>query len=62
MKDQKDRAKEAAYHFSLASGGNLPGFEEATRALFANDSLRFQALLGAWPGDVRDHALHLAAY
>ena len=38
----------------------LPGFEEATRALFANDRTRFEELIAGWPGDVRDHAVRLA--
>jgi hypothetical protein len=54
------QAQERAYHFMLAIAGDLPGFEEATRALFADDRPRLQALIGAWPADVRDHALHLA--
>ena len=44
----------------LAIGGDLPGFEEATRALFANQPLRLRELLAAWPPDVSEHALRLA--
>jgi hypothetical protein len=53
-------AQERAYHFMLAIAGNLPGYEEATRALFANDRPRFGNLVASWPSDVRDHALKLA--
>ena len=42
-------------------GGDLPGYEEALRALFAGKREAFEALLVSWPGDIRDHALHLAA-
>jgi len=59
-KDRIRQAQERAYHFMLAIAGDLPGFEEATRALFANDRPRLEELIGAWPGDVRDHALQLA--
>jgi hypothetical protein len=59
-KDKQRRAHERAYHFMQAIAGDLPGFEEATRALFANDPARFRDLLAAWPGDVRDHAMRLA--
>ena len=34
--DRVRAAQEAAYRFMSAVGGNLPGFEEATRALFAH--------------------------
>ncbi len=43
-----------------AMAGNLPGFEEAARALFANDRQRLNELMAAWPIDVRDHAIKLA--
>jgi hypothetical protein len=43
-----------------AMAGNEPNFEEASRALFANDRKRFGELVGAWPADVRDHAAKLA--
>jgi hypothetical protein len=41
--------------------GNLPGFEEAARALFAEDTERFDEQVKSWPVDVRDHARQLAA-
>jgi hypothetical protein len=58
--DQLRQRQEAAYHFMLAMAGNEPNFEEASRALFANDRPRFGELVGAWPADVRDHAAKLA--
>src|SRR3954468_17816734 len=36
-KDRARRAREATYRFMSAMAGNLPGFEEASRALFAGD-------------------------
>jgi uncharacterized protein len=58
--DRKRAAQEAAYRFMSAIGGDLPGFEEASRALFAYDRRRFGDLLAGWPEDVRDHAIKLA--
>jgi uncharacterized protein len=59
-KDRIRRAQEAAYRFMSAMAGNKPHFEEATRALFAPDPVRFKALIAGWPVDVRDHAAKLA--
>ncbi len=53
-------AQEAAYRFMHALAGNLPGYEDATRALFAGDDARFEDALAQWPEDVRDHASLLA--
>jgi hypothetical protein len=54
------RAQEAAYRFMSAMGGNKPHYEDAIRALYANDPARFEKLIAAWPADVRDHAWSLA--
>ena len=59
-RDRVRGAQEAAYRFMSAIAGNLPGFEEATRALFAYDRRRFTELIAAWPEDVRDYAIRLA--
>ncbi len=58
--DRRRAARDAAYRFASALAGDLPGFEEAARALFADDRERFRALVAAWPEDVRDHAVALA--
>jgi hypothetical protein len=42
-----------------AVAGNLPGFEEATRALFAGDPGRFAGQIRDWPADVRTHLARL---
>lgn len=52
--------QEAAYRFLSVLAGNLPGFEEAARALFANDRARFSEHTAAWPADVCIHAARLA--
>lgn len=59
-KEQVRRAHERAYQFMVTLGGDLPGFEEASRALFANDLLKLKTLLSPWPRDVGDHVLRLA--
>lgn len=57
---QRRMAQEAAYQFMLAMAGDLPGYEEATRALFAGDLERLGQQLQPWPEDIRAHALRLA--
>ena len=59
-RDRIRAAQEAAYRFMTAVAGNLPGYEEATRALFAYDRRRFGELIAKWPEDVRDYAIQLA--
>jgi uncharacterized protein len=54
------RAQEAAYRFMSAMGGNKPHYEDAIRALYANDPARFEKLIAAWPADMREHTLMLA--
>ncbi|MEX8515858.1 DUF2239 family protein [Leptothrix ochracea] len=57
--DQMRQARDAAYRFMHAIAGNESGFEEASRALFADDRARLQACLAPWPADVREHTLNL---
>ncbi|WP_341991717.1 DUF2239 family protein [Azorhizobium sp. AG788] len=56
---QARAAREAAYAFMSALAGNLPEFEEASRALFAADRAGLEARMAAWPQDVRAYALRL---
>jgi hypothetical protein len=60
-RDRVRRAQDAAYRFMSAIAGDKPHYEEAIRALFADEAARFEDLIAAWPADVRDHALALAA-
>lgn len=60
-RDRRRRAQEATYRFISAMAGNEPGFEEATRALFAGNQPRFAELVEAWPIDLRNHAKKLAS-
>ena len=59
QRENRRAAQERTYHFMSAIAGDLPGFEEASRALFADDPLRFSELIKKWPADVRDHAIAL---
>ncbi len=43
----------AAYKFMSAIGGDLPSFEEASRALFAGDFAKFGTCIAAWPSDIQ---------
>ena len=59
-KDRSREAKERTYHFMSAIAGDLPGYEEAIRALFGDDRTKFTDMIENWPTDVRDHATRLA--
>ena len=58
--DIKREARDSAYRFMHELAGDEPGFEEASRALFAGDAARFGELVAPWPAGVRDHLLELA--
>ncbi|MGO8671899.1 MAG: DUF2239 family protein [Capsulimonadaceae bacterium] len=60
-RDRKREALESTYRFLQATSGDRPGFEEATRALFAGNLDRFAAMIDGWPHDIREHATNLAA-
>ncbi len=57
---QRRAAHEAAYKFMASIAGDLPGFEEATRALFADNAQSFSEQVSGWPDDVRTYATKLA--
>ena len=59
-RDRLHAARDAAYHFMSTMAGNLANFEEASRALFADDRRRFTGLIADWPVDIRDHIVKLA--
>lgn len=54
------RAQESAYRFMSAIAGNETGYEEALRALYAGDAVRFADFTSGWPVDIREHARVLA--
>ncbi len=53
------RAWDAASRAMSAIAGDLPGYEEACRALYAGDADRFGALIARWPEDVRGYLTRL---
>jgi hypothetical protein len=59
-RDRQRAVRDAAYHFMSTMGGNLANFEEASRALFADDRRRFAGLIADWPMDIRNHIVKLA--
>ncbi|WP_026083055.1 DUF2239 family protein [Pseudomonas tolaasii] len=59
-RDQMRVAQEASYRFMSAIGGDLPGFEDATRALFARDSADFSYRIAQWPIDVQTYLAWLS--
>jgi hypothetical protein len=53
-------AQDRCYRFMIATLGGAHDFEEATRALFALDRVRFFVHSEEWPTEARDHARKLA--
>ena len=58
--DLTRRARDRAYQAMSTLAGDLAGFEEAARALFAGDHERLVAQMAEWPEDVRAYVLQLA--
>ncbi|WP_029074557.1 DUF2239 family protein [Kaistia adipata] len=54
------RARETTLRFMTAMAGDLPLYEDASRALFAGDAEVFRQRIDAWPVDVRDHVEKLS--
>lgn len=54
-------ATEASYRFMSEMAGDLPGFEEACRALFARQYQPFVLHTQSWPGDVLAYLHRLSA-
>ena len=50
---------EATGRFLSAMAGNLPGYEEVTRALYTRSRQRFDELIRDWPQDIQLHVQHL---
>ena len=59
--DAQRRATEAAYRFMSIVCGDLPQYEEVSRALFSGDLARVDALATDWPADVAAHLRTLLA-
>lgn len=50
--DRAREARDATYRVMSALAGDLPGFEDASRALFAGEMARLLAHFESWPADV----------
>ena len=59
--DRLRRARDVAYRLMSSIAGNEPGYEEAVRALFAGDPVRFRETIAVWPEDVRNYVLDRSA-
>jgi uncharacterized protein len=57
--EQARARREAAYRFMSVMAGDLPGFEEAARALFAGNRWKLMAETKDWPKDVADQVMAL---
>lgn len=51
--NRERRAQEAAYRFMSDMAAHLPGFEEASRALFSGRTEDFFSEIREWPADLR---------
>lgn len=49
-------AIDATYRFLSVAAGDLPGYEEALRALYKKDEKRFTEQSKDWPKDIREHS------
>jgi hypothetical protein len=58
-KQRRKQIVNSTGRFLSAIAGDFPGYEEASRALYAHDLKRFEQLTSKWPVDVRRHALRL---
>lgn len=56
-RERARRARAALSRVLSSLAGNRPGYEEATRALFAGDTARFESLVERWPRDIRELAV-----
>jgi hypothetical protein len=59
--DEVRQAQEVTYRVMTTLAGDLPDYEEATRALFARDRARFDQLTAGWPVDIGDYVRELSA-
>jgi hypothetical protein len=59
--DTVRQAQDRCYRFLQATAGDLPGYEEALRMLYAGNSDGFDAAAAGWPRDLGDYARALAA-
>lgn len=53
--EARRRKVEAVGRLIWSLAGNLEGFEEASRALYAGDRSAFSGSIASWPEDLREH-------
>src|SRR5688572_8784573 len=58
--DERRARRDAVYRIMAALAGDAPGFEDASRALFADDLAGLERLAAGWPADVAGYVLRLA--
>lgn len=58
-RDEIRKILDGTYRFMWVMAGDLPQFEEATRALFARDLVEFAKQVGAWSPDIANCALEM---
>lgn len=54
-------AQESTYAVMTEAAGDLPGYEEALRALFARQEDKFRTQIAGWPDDIREETLRRAS-
>lgn len=59
-RDRMRHAQERSYKVMVSLAGDRSHFEEAARALFANDMEGLRSNTERWPRDIREHVLQLA--
>ncbi|MFT3691260.1 DUF2239 family protein [Paenirhodobacter sp.] len=58
---RRRQAQMVTDRFLSVVAGDLPGYEEVSRALYAGNGPGFEALIAGWSQDIRTHALRFAA-
>lgn len=53
-------AQDATYQFMRVMAGDLAGYEEALRALYAKNAAKFKQLTNEWPKDIQQHIKRLS--
>jgi len=54
-RDRMRQVQESTYRFMTTLAGNEPGYEEAVRALYADDMEKLFEILSDWPADIASH-------
>ncbi len=60
MHDRARHAQDRTYRFLSSLAGDLPGFEETVRALYAADRTAFDTITARWPTDIAATATRIS--